>query len=49
MRLILNILIILFLVGWALGVFVFAAGIMVHILLILAVFSFIIKFLSEPV
>ncbi|WP_154648001.1 lmo0937 family membrane protein [Pedobacter arcticus] len=48
MRFILNILIIIFIVGWILGVFVFAAGIMIHILLILAVFSFIIKFLSEP-
>ncbi|HEX7367897.1 MAG TPA: lmo0937 family membrane protein [Pelobium sp.] len=49
MRVILNVLIVIFMLGWVLGVFVFAAGILVHILLILAIFSFIIKFLSEPI
>ncbi|MFC5283397.1 lmo0937 family membrane protein [Pedobacter alpinus] len=49
MRIILNILAIIFIVGWILGVFVFAAGIMIHILIILAVFALIIKFLSKPI
>ncbi|MBC7654321.1 MAG: lmo0937 family membrane protein [Oligoflexus sp.] len=49
MRLILNLLAIAFILGWILGFFVFSAGFLIHILLILAIFALIINFLSEPV
>ena len=49
MRVILNVLAVIFILGWLLGVFVFAAGFLIHIFLILAIFTFIINFLTEPV
>ncbi|MBK0383395.1 lmo0937 family membrane protein [Pedobacter sp. SD-b] len=49
MRVILNILAISFILGWILGFFVFSAGFLIHIFLILAIFALIINFLSEPV
>ena len=48
MKLLLNILAIIFMLGWVLGVFVFSSGFFIHVLLVLAVFSFIINFLAEP-
>lgn len=48
MRVLLNTLAIIFMLGWVLGAFVFSAGFLIHVLLILAIFSFIINFLAEP-
>ncbi len=48
MKVVLNFLAIIFMLGWILGFFVFAAGFLIHILLVLAIFSFIINFLAEP-
>ncbi|KHJ39719.1 hypothetical protein PBAC_02310 [Pedobacter glucosidilyticus] len=47
MKTLLNILAMLFVLGWGLGVFVFTAGILIHILLVLGVFTMIINLLSE--
>jgi hypothetical protein len=49
MRVILNILAIAFFIAWLLGVFVYGVGLLIHILLVLAIFAFIINFLAEPV
>ncbi|MEO5909871.1 MAG: lmo0937 family membrane protein [Pelobium sp.] len=49
MRVALNIISIVFILGWILGIFVFAAGLLIHVLLILAIFSFIINFLTKPI
>ncbi|MBD3749993.1 MAG: lmo0937 family membrane protein [Sphingobacteriales bacterium] len=49
MRAVLNVLTLIFIVGWFLGVFVFKASFLIHILLVLAIFAFIINFLTEPV
>lgn len=47
MKTALNILAIAFVLGWLMGVFIFTAGILIHILLILGLFSFSISMLSE--
>ena len=49
MRVVLNLLAIIFMLGWILGFFVFTTGFLIHILLILAIFSLIINFLTEPI
>jgi hypothetical protein len=49
MRVVLKVLAIGFFIAWLVGVFIFGLGLLIHILLVLAIFSFIINFLSEPV
>ena len=47
MKTVLNILAIVFVLGWLLGVIVFAEGVLIHILLVLGIFSLGIRLLSE--
>ncbi|WP_353134077.1 DUF5670 family protein [Pseudopedobacter sp.] len=51
MRILLNVIAIIFIIGWVLGMFVFNDKILVHILLVLGVFTLAINFLilEEPV
>ena len=51
MRILLNVIALIFIIGWVLGMFIFNDKILVHILLVLAVFTFAINFLiiEEPI
>lgn len=47
MKTVLNILAIVFVLGWLLGVIIFTERILIHILLVLGIFSLVISLLSE--
>ncbi|ADY52733.1 hypothetical protein Pedsa_2181 [Pseudopedobacter saltans DSM 12145] len=51
MRILLNVIAIIFICGWVLGMFIFNDKVLVHILLVLGVFTLAINFLiiDEPI
>jgi hypothetical protein len=47
MRLILYIIAVILIIGWAIGTFAYAAGSLIHILLVIAVISLVLGFLRK--